>query len=74
MHKFIQNLAKFGELGEVTDLLGSHLVEAFPVELFLLFQSPQHILRDAFKLPERVEARPHCPVDHFGEFECPLGH
>jgi hypothetical protein len=73
VHELMQDLAQFGEFGEFSDLLGSHLVEGLPTELLLLLQSAQDVLGDVAELPQRVQTRPHRFVHHFGQFEGALG-
>ena len=66
VNEFVKDLPKFGEFGELSDLLRVHLVECLPTELFFLFEARQHVIGYLLELAKRVHARPHTFIHHLG--------
>ena len=71
MHKFVQNLAQLWELGEISNLLGTHVIERLPRKLLLLLQFAEYVFWDVLELPQRIKAAPHRLVNHLSHIEGP---
>jgi hypothetical protein len=74
MDKLVDDLAHLGELDDLSDLLGAHLIEVGPCELFLLLDFPQDLLRDAMVLTKGRHRCPLSPLHHLADVEEVLTH
>mmetsp|Transcript_20226 Transcript_20226/g.41320 ORF Transcript_20226/g.41320 Transcript_20226/m.41320 type:complete len:682 (-) Transcript_20226:1713-3758(-) len=68
----VDGLAHLGEADELADLLRLQVVEALPLEVFLL-DLLDDILGDARELAQRRLREPHALVDHLAHVEHPIG-
>lgn len=61
----MNDFAHFGELDNLSNLLGGHVIEMRPSELLLLFDLSQNFFWKALVLSKGCHGAPLSPLDHF---------
>ena len=63
---FVEDFPQFRKLYQVSQLLGTHLVEVLPIKLLLLLDPAEDFLGDVGELTKGSHTGPHLILYHFG--------